>query len=181
MDSIKTEKKLKVGIITIIVLIICLCITTFALAFATVSVENNIFSTATVSINLNNGAPVIDEDQVYFAPGTAVQKEFFIMNTGSVDAWYKLYFTNVSGSLAERIEVTIANGSDVIYKGLLASLSEENVNSTDDALAVGEKRVLTITFYMPVGTTDEYQNGLLTFDISADAVQKKNNPDRLFD
>ena len=181
MDSVKIERKLKLGVATIIVLLLCLCVTTFALVYATVSVENHIFSTATVSINLNDGEPVIEEEGIYFAPGRSVQKEFFIMNTGSVDAWYKLYFTNVEGSLANKIEVLIEHDGEMLYKGLLASLTAENVYSTDDALAVGEKRVLTITFYMQSGSENVYQGGLLTFDISADAVQVKNNPDRIFD
>ena len=58
-DNSKTAKKLTGSIIAVIVLAICLCITTFALVWATVSVDNNLFHTGTVKINLNDGKPVI--------------------------------------------------------------------------------------------------------------------------
>ena len=54
MAETKTVKKLTGGIIAIIVLAVCLCITTFALVYASVSVENNLFRTGEVKINLND-------------------------------------------------------------------------------------------------------------------------------
>lgn len=57
-----TSKKLTASVVTVFILAICLCITTFALIWATVSVENNLFHTGIVKINLNDGKPVIEED-----------------------------------------------------------------------------------------------------------------------
>ena len=57
----KTSKRLTGGIITVILLVICLCLTTFALVWTTVSVDNNLFHTAKVEINLNDSEPVIQE------------------------------------------------------------------------------------------------------------------------
>lgn len=58
MAEIKTAKRLTGGIIAIVALAVCLCITTFALVYASVSVENNLFHTGKVKINLNDGKPV---------------------------------------------------------------------------------------------------------------------------
>ena len=55
-----TSKKLTAGIIILIILSIALCITTFALVYSTISVENNIFKTGSIQINLNDGKPVIE-------------------------------------------------------------------------------------------------------------------------
>lgn len=55
MSETKTAKRLTGGIIAIIILAVCLCITTFALVYASVSVENNLFHTGEVKINLNDG------------------------------------------------------------------------------------------------------------------------------
>ena len=80
MAETKTAKKLTGGIIAIIVLAVCLCITTFALVYETVSVENNLFHTGEVKINLNDGKPVIREHEFLFEPGMTVVKDFFIEN-----------------------------------------------------------------------------------------------------
>lgn len=65
----KTDKKLAASVLTIVVLAVCLCVTTFALVYSTVTVENNLFQTGTVKINLNDGRPVIEEHEFLFVPG----------------------------------------------------------------------------------------------------------------
>ena len=72
MAEVKTAKKLTGGIVAIVILALCLCITTFALVYASVSVNNNIFHTGEVKINLNNGKPVIQEHEFLFEPGMTV-------------------------------------------------------------------------------------------------------------
>ena len=80
MTKTKTTKKLTGGIVTIIVLAVCLCVTTVALVRAMVSVDNNLFHTGSVKINLNDGKPVIQEHEFLFEPGMTVKKDFFIEN-----------------------------------------------------------------------------------------------------
>ena len=72
----KTAKKLTVSLTAVIILSFCLCITTYALVRETVSVENNIFQTGVVQINLNGGKPVIEEHEYLFEPGMTVEKPF---------------------------------------------------------------------------------------------------------
>ena len=55
MSEKETSKKLTVSVIILIILSVALCITTFALVWATVSVDNNMFHTGIVKINLNDG------------------------------------------------------------------------------------------------------------------------------
>lgn len=81
MSETKTAKRLTGGIIAIIILAVCLCITTFALVYASVSVENNLFHTGGVKINLNDGKPVIREHEFLFEPGMTVVKTSLLRMT----------------------------------------------------------------------------------------------------
>ena len=110
-----------------------------------------------------------------------VEKEFFIENTGTGDAYYKIYFENVSGKLAEVLEVTVKKDDTVIAKGILSELTLENAESPDDLLAANERKEFTISFYFPEKAGNQITGTDVTFDLCALAVQSKNNPNRLFD
>lgn len=181
MADTNTAKKLTGGIITIIILALCLCLTTFALVWATVSVENNLFHTGSVEINLNDGKPVIHENEFIFEPGMSVKKDFFIENNSTWSVYYKIYFDNVSGGLADVLLVTVKDGEKTLYTGTANELTRQNVAATDDILQMKEKKTLTVVFYYPEDKGNDTQNLDLTFTICADATQTRNNPDRLFD
>ncbi len=177
----KTAKRLTASVVVIIILSCCLAITTFALAFSMVSVDNNLFVTGTVQINLNDSKPVIQENEFLFEPGMTVKKDFFVKNESSCDVYYKLYFQNVSGGLADVLEIKICDGDTVLYEGTPASLSKDKVLAANDTLRLNERRDLQIYFYFPEEAGNEAQNLFLTFDFAADAVQTKNNTDKQFD
>lgn len=181
MANRTTEKKLTGGILAIIVLAICLCITTFALVWASVSLENNLFHTGKVELNLNDGKPVIHENEFMFEPGMTVEKEFFLKNNSTWSVYYKLYFDNISGGLADVLEISIKDGDKVLYKGTANELNSRNVSAADDILQIKEKKVLTVVFYFPEDKGNSTQNLDLTFTLCADATQTKNNPNKLFD
>ena len=103
------------SMIVLILLSCCLCLTTFALVYESVTVEDNLFRTGTVKINLNDGNPVVTEDEFVFAPGMTVEADFFLANESAWPVYYRLYFENVSGKLAEYVTVTVKDG-DVINK-----------------------------------------------------------------
>lgn len=175
-----TSKKLTASIVTVIVLAVCLCITTFALVWATVSVENNLFQTGEVKINLNDGQPVIEEHEFLFEPGMTVKKDFFIENQSTWDVYYKLYFTDVEGGLADVLDITVKDGDRTLYQGKASDLTRENVGAANDILKLNERRELTVYFHFPEGAGNSTQNLSLAFSMSADAVQTKNNPNKVF-
>ncbi|MBS7324805.1 MAG: hypothetical protein KIG21_05405 [Angelakisella sp.] len=180
--SSKTKKRLKGSIVAVIVLAICLCITTYAIVWASVSVNENVFQTGKVQINLNGGEPVINEQDFLFEPGMTVQKEFFIENKSTCDVYYKLYFTNAEGGLADVLEITIhQKDGNELYHGTAASLSSDKAAVDNDALGINERRNLTILFHYPENADNSGQARTLTFNLCADAVQTKNNPQMLFD
>lgn len=157
-------KKLIVGILTIIVLILHLCITTYALNTAAVSAPESI------SLNLNDGKPIFEEQEFFFEPGMIVEKEFFIENCSTCDVYYKLYLDDVKGDLANVIQITISNGNKELYQGTASELSKANVNVTDDILKLGERRDLTVFFYYPENAGNITKNGSLSFTFCAEAV-----------
>ena len=177
----KTGKKLTGSIAAIAILSVCLFVTTFALIYSSVVVDDNIFGTGEVKINLNDGNPIIREDEFMFAPGMTVQKDFFLENLGSTDVYYRLYFDNVSGELSEFLDITIKDGDKILYSGKADELSEENAVAAREILKPNERRNLTVTFYYPENCGNGGQSSYLSFDLKAEAVQAKNNPDRLFD
>lgn len=181
MTENKTAKRLTGGIIAIVVLAVCLCITTFALVYASVSVENNLFHTGKVKINLNDGKPVIREHEFIFEPGMTVKNDFFIENDSSWDVYYRIYLENVSGGLADVLEITVKDGDRALYSGTASELTQQNVTAADDTLKIGQKRNLTVYFHFPEDKGNETQNLDLTFTMCAEATQTKNNPNRLFD
>ena len=180
MSSVNRAKKLTIGVIILTILSLCLCLTTFALAYSIVVVENNIFHSGYVSIDLNNGDPVIEANEFLFEPGMTVQKDFYIKNNSTDDVYYKLYFDNVEGTLAECLKITISRGEKVLYTGTVAEINK-NVDAADDILKKNEeKQWFTITFEFPHTVGNDAKKQELCFDLRAEAVQTKNNPNRLF-
>lgn len=183
MAKTTTARKLTGGIIAIVVLSLCLCVTTYALVRSVLKVENNVFSTGEVAINLNDGEPIIeedDDDEFIFEPGMTVVKPFFIKNDSSASVYYKVYLSQVSGGLADVLELTIKDGDTVLCSGKVSDLTRQNVTAAG-TLAVGERRDLTAEFHFPEESGNSAQNLDLSFVLCADATQTRNNPNRLFE
>lgn len=176
----RTAKRLRSSVAAVVILSVCLCITTFALFFPVVAAGDNVFQTGRVEINLNDGRPVIEEQEFLFEPGMTVEKDFFIENHSTWDVYYKIYFTNIEGSLSDILDVTIKQSDTVLFTGKVSDLTREKVGAADDILRLNERRNLKMVFHFPEEAEKEAQNLYLTFDIGADAVQTKNNPNGLF-
>lgn len=180
-SNINISKKIAISVVEIIVLTVCLCITTFALVWEVVAVDNSFFHTGMVKINLNDNKPIIEEHEFLFAPGMTVKKDFFIENESTMDVYYKLYFDDIEGGLAEVLDVAINDGDKIIYKGKAKELTASNVTAVNDILRLNERKELTAYFHFPEEAGNETQNLVLAFSMKADAVQTKNNPDKKFE
>lgn len=175
-------RRLTASIIAVILLTAALSVTTFILVSTTLATEGaGLFRTGDVRLNLNDGKPVIADSDCLFAPGTEVERQFTVENTGSCAVWYKLYFREISSAMAQQIEVEIRDGSGILAHGRMSEMTEENTQALDTALAVGEKRTLTLVFRLDENAGNDAQGQLLRFDFSARAVQCRNNPDKKFD
>lgn len=145
-----------------------------------VSVQENTFQTGTLKINLNDGYALLYAHEYTFEPGMTIERDFFIKNEGTIDAYYKLYFANVEGEIADDLEITIKDGSTILYTGALTSFTRESVAAVDKILAAGETHTLTAIFHMPEGTENTAQSKTISFDFFADATQVANNPNKQF-
>lgn len=176
------SKKLNISIATLVVLFLCLCVTAFALAYAMLRVDNNVFETGEIKIDLNGGKPVIEADEFLFEPGMTVEKSFYIKNNGTWAVYYKLYFSNVKGDLGDVLDVTIKNADgNVLLQGKLSKLNRHNVPVAEDELQVGERRDMTIIFHFPEDAKNTAQSDNVSFALSALAVQTKNNDGKEFE
>ena len=176
-----TAKRLTGGIVAVVLLIVALCVTTFALIWANVSVENSLFHTGKVELNLNDGKSIIHEDEFLFEPGMTVEKDFFVQNSSTCSVYYRLYLNDVSGGLADVLQISIKDGDTVLYRGTANELAYQNATAADDILQINEKKNLTLVFYFPEDKGNETQNLDLSLTMCADATQTKNNPNKLFD
>lgn len=176
-----TSKKLIFSIAVAFILACLLCLTTFALFFTTVSVEGNYFKTGIISIDLNGGKPVIEEHEYLFEPGMTVEKPFYLQNQSTWAVYYKIYFDNIYGGLADVLDITILDGDSILYEGKANDLTRQNVLASDDILLVGERKNFKIRFHYPKNCGNDTMNFQLRFDLCADAVQEKNNPGKNFD
>ena len=176
----KTFKKLTKSVVTVVALSICLCITTSALVLSMVSIDNHVFSTGGIDIDLNGGKPVIEEHEFIFEPGMTVVKDFYIENKSTWDVYYKIYFDDISGGLSDVLEVKILDEEKVLFAGKPNELTRKMVSSADDILGLNEKRNLKIEFNYPEESGNSTQDSTLAFTLCADAVQTKNNNNKEF-
>ena len=125
-----------------------------------------------MTLNLNDGKPIVSAGECTFAPGQSMERSFTVENLSTCAVWYKIYFSNVSGEMADAVDVEIRDGDKVLASGKLNDLTEENTAAYEDALEIGGEKTLTVWFHL--------QNALLSFDFSARATQVPNNPDKKF-
>ena len=178
-------KKITTGVVIFIILCVCLCITTLALIYTMVTVEDNVFQTGYVAINLNDGEAVISDTDITFEPGMTIKKDFFIENESPRPIYYKLYFNDLQGDLAKVLKVTIVDKTDadnvtVLYDKVADEMRRFNVETVESPIEGGERRQLEIIFHLEESENNDYQKSGMSFDLCADAVQAENNTDKEF-
>lgn len=180
-EDARVIRKIAAYALAFFALTLCLSITTYALSMHSVSETDHYFRTGSVAVNLNDGKAVIEEDEFRFEPGMTVTKEFFVENLSTADVYYKLYFTDVKGELADVLQITIYDGETVIASGTASQLTRAAVGAADDILRLNEKRVLSIRFHYPEGAGNATQSHTLSFALCAEVVQTANNADKRFE
>jgi hypothetical protein len=79
------------------------------------------------------------------------------------------------------LEIAVKDDENTLYEGTASTLNRVDVQAVEEMLPIGEKKTLSVYFHFPESKGNDTQNSTLTFDICADAVQAKNNPERVFD
>lgn len=177
------DKKLQVHIVTLLLLCLGLCITSIAVSYTLIKVENNYFKTGEISIDLNGGQPIIPADKWLLEPGMTIQEDFTITNKGGWKVYYKLFFEKVEGKLGEVLEIDIfkKDSPDIILlSGKISELVDADALNIAGELEEGETQILTARFHFPKDSGNDYKGEALEFDMSAIAVQTKNNSNKEF-
>lgn len=180
MSMKRLTGRLTAGAVALTVLFVSLCATTLALVYATLISQEADITTGKVEISVNGGAPIITEGEFEFEAGTTAQKTFYIQNNSTCAVYYRLYFSDINGTLADDIVVTISKGETHLYAGKLSDLTEKG-KATDDVLLKGESRELVLTLHLPKEVGKAAEGGTLSFTLNADAVQAPNNDDKVFE
>lgn len=176
----KVRTRMITGVITFIILSVCFCATTLALIYDTLISHEAEISTGKVSINVNGGAPIIAEGEFEFEAGTTAKKTFYLQNNSICAVYYRLYFSDINGALADMIIVTISKGDTALYTGRIRDLTARG-DAADDVLQVDERRELTLTLHLPENAESVLAGGELSFTLCADAVQAPKNDDKVFE
>lgn len=181
MNERNPRKKLNILLVTIILLVSGLSITSFALTSSVVTLRNNRFTMSTgVELEINHGNPVFEGNGVPYEPGGRYQSEFPITNPGPLDVWYRIYITDVEGGHGEDITVTIKEqDGTVLCQGKMNELDANKAATS--SLAAEEEKILSIEFCFSPDAENDAQGQTISFSITADATQKKNNPMGLFE
>lgn len=180
-----TNKKFFRSMAVLVLLIVGLTITTMALMRETLQLNDHTFETGRMKINLNNGQKlkfrdVNGNDIAYFEPGMTVVSDFFVRNEGTNDMYYRFYFDQVEGELAEVVHVTILDGNEIIFEGDMRNMDRKHSSAVDDVLAINESKTLTIMFTVDQNSGNQYMSKYLAFALNAEGTQVRNNPNREF-
>ena len=177
----RAKRKAVSSLIVIAVLFCMLALTTYALVSSFVSVKDNLFQTGTVKIELNGGKTVFDCSDMNIEPGHTFVRDFTVENKGTAEVYVRLYLENIQGDLQEALSFSIYDGDKLMFSGSADKWTRESPCISDTPLAAGETRTLTAVVKMDETAGNAYQSGGITFDMTADAVQSKNNPDKSFE
>ena len=141
-----------------------------------------------------------------FEPGMLAAYTFSITNNSTTDVYYRLYLDiqedeetdELEGDLADVIEITITIDDDdndssndaILFSNVIASdLSKDSINDDDfikdnpnsiDELEKGESKSYKIYFHYPSDSNNSGQDKTLSFKLSVEATQTKNNTNKEF-
>lgn len=176
MADISVEKKILIGVILAFLLAACVVMCIRQTEFEGVSQKDNHLKTGTVELNLNDGIPLLQENECFFYPGMTLQKTIFLENTGSDSVYYRLYFEDISGVLSDHLIVTIKDGDKTLYSSTVSTMTEKSATAVSEQLAPAQRKKLTVFFLLPEDCPEDLEKQRLHFTLCAEAVQTKNNP-----
>lgn len=175
------NKKYVRSFILLIVLLSMFLMTTYALLVASLTIYNNTFVTGEVKINFNDSKKVFDETDFRLSPGSSISKRMTIQNIGTGAVYYRLYMENVSGDLNDRLIFRIYGDNRLLKQTKASEFTRDNALIFDAPLEVNQTVTYVMEAYLPEDTENVYQNGVLHFDLIANAIQTKNNPNGIFE
>ncbi len=178
-ENYKSSRRRLINAVSSVLVLVCLLTTaTMAYEYSIKQVDDNLFTTGEVSIELRR------EQEAYsrvIYPNDTVEESFTIRNNGTCDVFYKVYVSNIQGELAKWLEVTVKTDGKVLFSGNMEEFNGAEDSKAVDVLKYGEEKTLTVTIHMSEDSDNSAQGLKLSYDLNVDAVQTKNNHDAQFD
>lgn len=183
------KKKLSKVFATILIAAIFLIIVAYAIGEATLLIENNIFQSGNMSVQLSNengdpDVPIVDCDRLIekLVLNGSVGTNFIVKNTGTLNFKYKIFFENVEGNIQDQVLVSIHPKDDTsgrVFRPLSEITSKDPaITGQMNATGLDAVQAFTIDFIWPADQTIP-ENEKLKFDIRV-TVGQVNMPDNLF-
>lgn len=181
MTDNKTKQRAWRAIIAVALLFIMWAITSYAFVASFISVEDNLFETARVKINLNEGNLIFDENDFQMEPGRTLVKEFTVRNDSTVPVYYRLFLENLQGPLQEALTFKLYDGDQLLFETPMKDFVKDTPFVCNQILEVNETKVLTAHVTMDSVKGNKYQNAGVSFDMVAQATQVKHNTNKVFE
>lgn len=175
-----TRRAIWKRLIAVFVLGAMLAATSFALMLISVSVPDNAFETAAVSLDLNGGKPVFDGLDLLLEPGRTILRDFDVTNQSTVDVYCRLYLQKLEGPLSSMVVFSLYEGDKLLFEANAVDFDRTAPYTLPETLAPGEVKTLTLAVKMEETAGNRGQGTGLMFNLSADAVQARSNPNQAF-
>ncbi len=174
-DGLKKSRRL----LEFVSVFLSLAVTTVALVSTSLTLEKLPSKQNIVKVELyaEEGARF---DDVVLEPGMTVERELRMQNKSTCRVFYRLYAQNADGGLFPYLQIEIYDGEHVLYSGPISALTRENAEAFDDVLEMDEEKTVKILLRLSALVGNEAQSQGYSFDLSVEAVEADNNPDRLF-
>lgn len=180
-QEIRSLKRFRRSVTSLVLMFAVMCAATVTYAYYVAkNVENNEFTTGVVDISLSNESTTVAGGDILLEPGATSEKVFKLTNDSTCEVYYKLYFSNIEGELADILEISVVSGNEEIFSGIMSEMTRSAVEAADEALAIDEEKELKVLFHMPEECGNEVQAKTVEFDINVDAVQAVNNTEKEF-
>ncbi len=166
-----------------IAIVVLLAATAYAASYIFLKVEDNYFQTGQIDVSIITDTSTTKYKRTLFGenvliePGATLRGDFTIQNNSNDPSgiWYRFFLQDVTGDLAEVLEVTLydADGNEV-KSGRMTSW-ENRLYMSPKAMANGDSHQYTLELHHPESAGNETQNLSMSFKLAVVAVQRKNN------
>ncbi len=183
------NKRLILSTVAALAIIVALAGIGYAFYWLTLEVKDNYFHTGTIDVDIEF-APAVEgkvdlyDQDVLYEPGMTVRGDFIVINNSTDEngIWYHLYFSHLSGSLADVMYARIYDGETLLMEGSVRDLASQLQTPLLHMpyQAGGSTHTYTLELHYPEQAGNETQNGTLQYALSISATQRTENPDGRF-
>lgn len=133
------------------------------------------FLIGTIDINLNDGRPIINENEILFIPGICYKKDLWVKNDSTYTVQYGFYLSEIKGNFNGLLITLKDNNNIIIYSGKVIEFTKDNISYYYETIDIDQRINLSVTFELPTETGSAYKNTNISFVLNCKAIPFKNN------